>query len=306
MPLAPGGRGDARDDAPVNAPPWTTHPDPLVVAWTVWGALLVALLVTYTRIAPTDLYHVSGEGLAGGLSRVIVQINFPIALVAIAILLVCLDSLTGAWPWWAGASIVLSAVTVWPGVVDDSDLDVRWINVVPAVGVAIAIAVTVVALRTERPEVGPLPLDPARWTLGIAAVLVSIPWFAADLGFYLPGRVFIMEEALADDRAGEIAVHYGHHHGFDGTLLLLTALILTRVRVRRPGLGIATRAYLSLLFAYGAVNMVQDAWNEQLVKRGWVDWWMPSAVHPGLNAMWAVVLAVAAATGALLAWESQR
>ena len=34
------------------------------------------------------------------------------------------------------------------------------------------------------------------------------------------------------------------------------------------------------LLAYGAVNLAQDAWNEQLVKRGMVDWKIPSALEP--------------------------
>lgn len=280
--------------------------DPLWTTWALWGALLVMLLVTYTRIAPADLYHVSLDGLAGGVSRVIVQINFPIALVAIAAVLVSLDRLGGRWNWWGAASIGLCAFTAWPGVVDDGDLDVRWVNVVPAVGVAMAVVISVAATRVGRPQAGSWPLDRARWVIGGLSMVASIPWIAADLGVYLPGRAFIMEEALADDRAGEIAVHLGHHHGFDGALMLVSALLLTRIDLRRRWLAPVTRGYLALVFAYGAVNMVQDDWNEQLVKRGWIDWWMPSALHPALTPIWAVVVGVAVAAFGVLTWEVRR
>lgn len=47
------------------------------------------------------------------------------------------------------------------------------------------------------------------------------------------------------------------------------------------------------LAGYGSVNVVQDPWLEQIVKRGWVDLQIPSAVLPGLNAITAVWLALA-------------
>ena len=65
------------------------EPLPLEVAL-VWAVFLVdaaAILVTYSRLPAHELYHVSGSGLTGGLSRVLVDSNFPVALAAIAILL---------------------------------------------------------------------------------------------------------------------------------------------------------------------------------------------------------------------------
>ena len=53
----------------------------------MWAVVLVVILVTYWRLAPDtrlatdDLYHVSGNGVAGGLSRVLIETNFPIAVV---------------------------------------------------------------------------------------------------------------------------------------------------------------------------------------------------------------------------------
>ena len=49
------------------------------------------------------------------------------------------------------------------------------------------------------------------------------------------------------------------------------------------------------MLAYGAVNFAQDAWNEQVVKRGWTDAGIPSALLPGREADLAVVVALAVA-----------
>jgi hypothetical protein len=53
--------------------------------------------------------------------------------------------------------------------------------------------------------------------------------------------------------------------------------------------------YLSLLIAYGAGNMANDAWYEQLVKRGWLDWRIPGVLQPRLTWMWALIVLVGAA-----------
>ena len=38
------------------------------------------------------------------------------------------------------------------------------------------------------------------------------------------------------------------------------------------------------MLAYGTVNFVQDSWNEQFLKRGWIDASIPSAILPALDA----------------------
>ena len=58
-----------------------------------------------------------------------------------------------------------------------------------------------------------------------------------------------------------------------------------------------TLGCVSLAFAYGLVNCVQDSWNEQLVKRGWLDWKIPSAMYPKLAWIWLVILLLGALTG---------
>jgi len=138
-------------------------------------------------------------------------------------------------------------------------------------------------------------------------LLVSLPWLSADLGLYFPGDVFMGEE-LGREADGTLiaAVHLGHHHGLDGTLLVLTALVLSRVAVPRGKLRIATYAYLGTMLAYGAVNLVQDAWNEQVVKRGWTDASIPSAILPSAKPVWLVVVGLAVVTTIALLHEEKR
>src|SRR3954468_22800818 len=103
----------------------------------VWSLLLVdavAILVTYSRLPAHELYHVSGSGLHGGLSRVLVDSNFPTALVAIPILLVLLDYV-GRLRVVAVVGIAVCTPVFWPGVVDEANLDARSVNAIAGVGV---------------------------------------------------------------------------------------------------------------------------------------------------------------------------
>jgi hypothetical protein len=65
-----------------------------------------------------------------------------------------------------------------------------------------------------------------------------------------------------------------------------------------------TVAVTALALAYGIVNCVQDAWNEQLVKRGTLDWKIPGAILPSLSWIWLVILVLAALTALALRAES--
>ncbi len=276
-----------------------------LATWGMWAALLVVIVVTYARLDPIELYHVSRDGLGGGLSRALVVANFPLALVAIALVLVALDALPRiAWTV-AGPAIALCAVTAWPGVVDQDDLDARLVNALPPLGVALALGLTVAATRASSGAFAArLRLDRLRVALALLVLLVSIPWLAAELGFYLPEGVFIMERSgLEADGTVLAAVHLGHHHGLDGALLVASALLLSRPRLRSIRLALARRLYVSLMFAYGVVNLAQDAWNEQLVKRGLVDWKIPSALEPAPEPVWLAILALAAATALVLRRE---
>jgi hypothetical protein len=275
----------------------------------LWGATLAAVVVTYARIDPVELYHVSHTGLVGGLSRALVLLNFPISLVAIGVALVVLPALPpGRARRMAVPAIALCAVTAVPGVVEQDDLDARPVNLLPALGVVVVAGLAVAALRRTGPGLARRrPLDPVRIAVGVVVIAVSLPWLAAELGFFLPEGVFVMERAgLDDDGVPIAAVHLGHHHGLDGAFIVLSALALSRRVTAGGGLALLTSAYLGLALAYGAVNATQDAWNEQLAKRGTVDWEIPSALEPRPTVVWLVVLVLAALCAAALCREACR
>ena len=138
--------------------------------------------------------------------------------------------------------------------------------------------------------------------LTVPAVWVSIaasPWLLADVGISpdgVPIRGWVFETGELRTRPGDPAphriVHHGHHHGMDGALLVLTALLLSRVLPRmrnRVAHGIAGFS-LALMLCYGATNLVQDLWFEQVVERGWTSWEIPTATRPSLTSVWAVIV----------------
>jgi hypothetical protein len=53
------------------------------------------------------------------------------------------------------------------------------------------------------------------------------------------------------------------------------------------------------MLVYGFANIANDFWHEQVVKRGWVSWDVPSALEPGLRPIWIVALVGAALVFAL-------
>ena len=89
-------------------------------------------------------------------------------------------------------------------------------------------------------------------------------------------------------------MHLGEHHGWHGSLMLLVRA--HPVAASRPTAGSGSRSSIgtAALAAYGAVNASQDFWQEQLVKRGTVDWAIPSALYPGLKPVTLVTIALAA------------
>jgi hypothetical protein len=272
-----------------------------LAVWAMWGVASLAVLITYSWVDSSELYNVSREGLAGGLGRSVVLLNFPIVFVAAALALVAVAALPKR-AWLAAGPAIASCVLV-PFVVDQGDLDVRPANAIPALGVAVALVLTIVAARRAGRSFAPRRSgDTARVVVAVLVLVVSLPWIAAGLGFHFPGDVFMGEELRPEDDGTLLAaVHLGHHHGLDGALLVLSALLLSRVRLPQRGLGLVLTGYLGLMLSYGAVNMVQDFWFEQFVKRGWTKWEVPSALRPDVTPVWLVILVLAAlATVALL------
>jgi hypothetical protein len=278
-----------------------------LAAWAIWGVITLTTVVTYSWVDPSETYHVSRSGIGGGLSRAVTLINFPIGLVAIALVLVAVAALPRA-AWWAAAPAIALCATI-PLFNKQGNLDAHWGNAIPAVGVALAIALTLAASRRAGRGFAPRRRwDTARIVVAAVVLLVSLPWLSAQVGFHFPGDFFMGEE-LGREQDGTMiaAVHLGHHHGLDGSVLLLTALLLSRVAISGKRIRIVTFACLGAMLAYGAVNCVQDAWNEQLVKRGWIDEPIPSAILPSLKPIWLVVVGLAVlATLALLREEKPR
>ena len=277
----------------------------VLATWGLWALLLAAMAVTYARLELDDLYNVSREGIGGALSRVLVELNYPIAFVAIAIVLIALDTLGGRWWWLGGTAVVACAVAAWPGVVDDGDLDARPVNIVAALGVAASVAMTIAAVRRTGTSMSPrCRFDTARIVIAAVVLFLSLPWLAADIGLYLPDVGFITERPITgSDGAVNPAVHLGHHHGLDGSLLLLSALLLSRRPIRSRALRTVTTGYLSLMAAYGGMNAAQDVWHEQVQKRDWVDWTFPKATEPALAPIWVVILVAAVGIYLLLRQE---
>lgn len=276
--------------------------------YAVWALLAVdaiAIFVTYARIPPPDLYHVSESGVRGGASRVVVFFCFPAALAAIPIIAIAYDRLdraNAAVAAWIG--FVLCATVAWPGVVDQADLDAKRSNGLAGAGALIALGLTVAAARygrRERARTTPAG-DRARLALALLVVLLAAPYVAAELGFFLDdvpvlGTLFITGAIRLDPGDGlRHAVHHGHHHGMDGLILTLGALLLSRQlgAVARPWLRNILGFYVSLLAVYALSNMFNDLWGEQIVKRGWSSWEVPDLLRPTLSAAWAAMVAVAA------------
>jgi hypothetical protein len=285
--------------------------DEVMAVWFGWAAITALLFITYSRIQPGLLYNVSRSGLAGGAGRALVVLNFPIALVAIAIAGILAARLrqtetelapTARRLMTAGlvSGVVLCAIVAVPGVVSQSNLDARWINVPAAVGVLLLVTVTIAATRAcGRGRADSFNAsDHTRIALAALLALLSLPWLFAEAGMYI-GRVPVIGVVFLSERvpAGETeaAVHLGHHHGADGFYLVVTALALSRVlsRINAGRLRGALGAYLALMLAYGLGNMANDAWTEQIWKRGWTTRTAPSVLVPALTPAWGLLLIIA-------------
>ena len=289
-------------------------PGEIVAVWTLYLSVTAAIVATYARIPARELYHVSHNGIAGGTSRALVFANFSTALAALAILGVLFQLLSGRVArLTAIVAAVLCAVVFWPGVVRQANLDARPVNALAAIGVLLALGLTVDAALRYGVTFRPWRHDDwGRVAVGAILVVVAAPWIAAELGFFLDGvpvlgSIFQTGKHIRDIQALPSfppAVHHGHHHGMDGLLLVLGALLLSRVvgALRSGALRTALVAYLALMFCYGIGNIANDFWFEQVVKRGWTTWEIPNVLEPRATVAWAIIVIAAAAiwTAAML------
>jgi hypothetical protein len=253
------------------------------------AAVTLAVFVTYARLPADQLYHVTGSGLRGGLSRVVVELNFPDALIALAVLGVIATALPRTLRPIAVVAALLCAVVLVPGVVSQMHLDAKWINAAPALGVVIAFALSFFAGRLSSFQVRG---DRVRVVLAALLVLLSAPWMAAELGFYLDGVPvlgWIFQTGKIVSYQGNephAAVHHGVHHGLQGLLLIVSALLLSRLPNR-------VSLFLALMVAYGLGNIANDDWLEQIAERGWTSWTIPPSLEPRATWTWLAVLLAA-------------
>jgi hypothetical protein len=288
-----------------------------VAVWLLVVAVGIEIIATYWRLPAGELYHVSGSGATGGASRLLVFLNFPVALIAIAVLALLLDRLRGRERLVAALGLLLCAPVFWPGVVSEADLDARPVNAVAASGVLVAGLLTFLAGRRfgERESSARTSARSVRMLVALLLLALALPWIAADLGLSFDGVPILgtlyQTGELRTQPGNPIAhpaVHHGHHHGMDGTLLALTVLLLAGVlwRVRDRRLQLAAAAYLALMFCYGVGNIANDFWLEQVVKRGWTSWEIPNVTTPKASVAWAVIVAAAAVVWAFSARRTRR
>src|SRR5262249_52875502 len=83
----------------------------VLAVWVLVAVDVALAFVTYARLPAAELYHVSGTGLEGGLSRALVEANFPAALMAVAVLL----TVAPRPRWLAWVAGLLCLVVVVPG-----------------------------------------------------------------------------------------------------------------------------------------------------------------------------------------------
>jgi hypothetical protein len=276
----------------------------VVVIWAMFAAVIVAIVVTYSRLAPEDLYNVTGHGFVhGGLSRALVYVNFPLGVAALAMLVVLADRMSTEKRLAAVAAALLWIPVFSPSVVSESRLDATWWNAIPAAGVALAAALTLTtpAMRPER-----VRGDPIRIAVAAVLLFAALPWLAAEVGTdftHVPllGQIFQTHELRSQPGLYVLhpAVHYGDHHGLEGTLLVITGLLLSRLlgAIRSRKLHAASGFVCALLIAYGLGNVANDFWLEQVAKRGWTRHVLPNVLEPRANLGWLVIV-----VGALALW----
>jgi hypothetical protein len=276
----------------------------VLVVWSMFAAATTAVIVTYSRLPPEQLYNVTGTGFVhGGLSRALVYVNFPVGLAALAMLLVQADRMTLERRLAAVAAVVLWIPVFSSRVLSQEHLDATWRNAIPAAGVALAAFLTL-----TTPAVRPAIVrgDRLRVAVGAALTLLALPWIAAELGFGFAnvpvlGQIFQTQELRLQPGPyyAHPAVHYGDHHGLEGLLLVITALLLSRMlgAIRSRRLHAAAGLGCALLIAYGIGNIANDFWLEQVVKRYWTTTLLPNVLEPRLNVGWLCIV-----IGALALW----
>ncbi len=281
----------------------------LALVLLVFIPALAVTVITYWRLPPGGTYNFWLTGAHGAVSRTIVELNYPVALAAIAVAFVWARRLPGRWPWVAAVAALLCATLGLPGVVSQDNLAASARNLPAAAGAVVlggSAVWLVVSAWPPRWARSRSAADPWRIVIAVVMLVYAIPWIVALGGFYasdlpLLGRVVEAAQPTPGER-NLPDVHRGLHEGLAGTQLVLTALLLSRCLGLVQGVWLRTAAslYLSLMFAYGLLVAAGDGWNEQLVKRGAVSFMLPDVLQPSVGWGWLWVLLLT--LGIHLAW----
>ncbi len=244
--------------------------------WLMVGVTVLATIFTYTRLPPELTYDFTKSGLAGGLSRSVTSLGFPISLVAFGALAVRGRADAAGL---LAAALCLTALPFASG-----DLVAHAYDLPAVAGVALA------AWLTTRGAVRrPSGLTPARVAVLAVLAVLALPWLIAMWGLYaqdlpLLGHVIRARQPTPGDPL-HVSVHLGLHEGLYGAQLAAAAVLAT-LRPRPVSL------LWSLLFIYGLGVALEDGWHEQVVKRG-VTATLPGVLHPSIGLPWLLLLALA-------------
>ena len=256
-----------------------------LAVWAVWLLTLLAVVVTYSRIDAPSSTTSRATGLGLGLSRAAVHTNWPFALVAIVLVLVAMRRPAAARLVDRGAGD--------RALRDDATCSSASRTSTRAGRTSFRASAS--HSRSDWPSLRcgglgasfqpRLPGDPRadRRRGGRARPVASLDRRGARLppagrrvhgAGALPHRRRAARGGGAPRRAPRVARRAD------------CCSRRSSSRGCRPsvGSGSGSSSATSALAAYGAVNATQDFWQEQLVKRGTVDWAIPSALYPGSEA----------------------
>lgn len=292
--------------------------------WLLYSAVSLIILAVYANHPANVFYHYSGHGLRGAFGRMIVYLNFPFGFVALALLGIAMArfaafraTVSPAVRRGVEAAAILAVplllTAIWPGVVSQASLAVKPINAVPAIGVALAIIVTLAVWpMTGLGEALPLRrADAVRLGIIVALVILGLPWILAELGVRIANVPLLDRWFRPEGTVGghhPVGVHLGDHHGLDGVLFVATTLILSRglTRIGVRWLRRTLSIYLGLMLVYGAANALQDFWGEQIVAPGWTRHEMPGVLQPAITPAWGVMVTLGIVAAVLLVLHVER
>ena len=273
-------RGAPRSAARVRREPGQGE---ALLVWGLWALVALAVLVTYSRLDPSLLYHTTGDGLGGGLSRVAVLLTSHLARRRRAHAALPRRAVRGM-PGGSAALRSRSAPSP-PSPVSSArktSTHAGSTRFRPPVSLSRSASPAVAALRaaSRSPHLCPATGSGSCW----ASSSASSPYPGSSQSSASTCRATSSSARRSPDRRRTSGRRPPRPP--------------PRPR-RRPARGVRAPplaaapgrpfrrvyvAYVALAFGYGAVNFAQDLWQEQLVKRGWVDWSIPTALEPGLAA----------------------